>query len=181
MARDEARDDEICVVPGLQALHTRECPHLSAESLDRLIPATPEQLDAFPMCTSCRAVLDGSRRERFTSFEAAMEAFQAPLENRPTMREVAAGLEFGEIWIPASRPYIAVAERRGVPAAAYFSRGYVEVREPDGGYRVVVLPVNSLRAGGGSVERRLELAERATCPSCYLQMPASGTCDCRDA
>ncbi|GIG41920.1 hypothetical protein [Cellulomonas phragmiteti] len=176
--RHEVEDaDEICVVPGWQILHTHECPHLTAESLERLTTATPEQRDAYPMCTSCRAVLDGSRRQRFTSFEAAMEAFQAPLENRPMMREVAAELEFDEIWIPAPGPYIAVAVRRGVPAAAYFARGYVEVREPEGGYRVVALPVNSLRAGGGSAERRLEFAERATCQTCHMQLPASGRCD----
>jgi hypothetical protein len=173
----EDQADEICVVPGWEILHTRECPHLSAESLAALTPATRDQIDAYPMCKSCRAMIDGSRRQRFTSFEAAMEDFQAPLENRPLMRKVAASLEFAEIWIPASRSYIAVAERRGATAAAYFASGYIDVRKPEGGYDTVVLPVNSLRVGGSSADRRLDLAERATCPTCHMQLPTSGRCD----
>lgn len=110
-----------------------------------------------------------------------MEDFQAPLENRPRMRQVAATLEFAEIWIPASRSYIAVAERRGATAAAYFASGYIDVRRPEGGYETVVLPVNSLRVGGSSAERRLDLAERPTCPTCHTQLPASGRCDYCDS
>src|SRR5690606_15062442 len=101
--------------------------HLEAASLDALRPATPEELEQLPVCDSCRAVLDGGRRRRFDSFEEALEAYQAPLENRPLMREIAAGLEFTEIWIPSSSPYIAVSPGPGERIVAYFNRGFVDI------------------------------------------------------
>lgn len=173
---------ELCVVPGWGMLHTRECPHLAADALGALVPATPEQATTLPVCLSCRAVVDGTRRRTFRSFDEALEAFQAPLENRPLMREIAAGLSFTEIWIPASGSYIAVAPARGITAVAYFNRGFVDVRTEDGGYRSVELPVNRLRDGNGSAAaaRRMEDPGRGVCPTCFMQLPASGRCDACD-
>lgn len=172
--------DELCVVAGSEdILHTAECPHLGPAALAGLVPATPEQQVELPVCSSCRKVLDGHRAQRFTSFEAAMEAFQAPLENRAVMREIAAGLEFAEIWIPASNSYIGVAPARGVSAVAYFSRGFVETRREGGGYDVVELPVNWLRSRGRSsnATARLDDMDRPVCTSCWMALPSSGVCD----
>lgn len=119
------------------------------------------------------------RAQRFTSFEAALEAFQAPLENRKVMREIAAELDFGAIWIPASNSYIAVAPERGTTVLAYFNRGFVDIRQEDGGYRNVELPVNWLRSGGrsSSASTRLDDDDRAVCTTCWMTLPSSGVCD----
>lgn len=171
---------EWCVHPGVppsqQVRHTRECPHLSAAALTELVTATAEQVDALPACAQCQDVVNGSRRRTFDSFEAAMEAFQAPLENRAKMREIAAGLTFGEIWIPASNPYIAVAPRRGDAVLAYFNRGYVAIHRPEGGYDDVALPLNWLREGGRSASASADDEQREVCPHCFMELPTSGVC-----
>ena len=172
-------DDELCVAPGWDMLHTRECPHLPADALQALRSATADDLSSRLVCRSCRKVLDGARRTRFASFDAALEAYRAPVENRPRMREIAAELDFAEIWIPSSGSYIAVAPARGVIAVAYFNRGFVDVREDGGGYRTIELPTNWLRGGSGAagVSRRLDDLDRAVCPTCFMQLTVSGACD----
>ena len=106
---NDDRQTELCVLPGLpasdQVLHTRECQHLSAAQLAELVPATDDQVQALTVCSSCSGVIDGYRRRTFDSFEAALEAFQAPLVNRPMMREIAATFTYTAIWIPSSAPY----------------------------------------------------------------------------
>lgn len=174
---DDAAPLQLCVAPGLPMLHTRECSHLEAEAVAALQPASPEQLEELPVCSSCRAALDGGRRRRFDSFDDALEAYQAPLENRPLMREIAAGLAYSEIWIPSSSPYIAVSPGPGERILAYFNRGRVDIREDDGGYRHVVLPVNWLRGGGGSGYWRRSERDPEKCTSCHMQLPATGVCD----
>lgn len=159
-----------------QVRHTRECPHLTAAVLAELVTATAEQIEKVPACAQCQDVVNGSRRRTFESFEAAMEAFQAPLENRPKMREIAAGLTFKEIWIPASEPYIAVAPQRGEAVVAYFNRGYVALHKQEGGYDYVELPVNRLREGGRSASARLDDVQREVCQRCFMELPASGVC-----
>lgn len=173
-------DDELLlhVTPGSTVLHTTECQHLTADGLASLVPATAEQVATLAVCKSCQKVLDGSRREVFSSFESAMEAFHAPMENRPRMREIAGTLEFSEIWIPSSRSYIAVAARRGDSASAYFSVGFAEVRRPEGGYDTYEMPYNRLGdgTGGGSRGSQAE-AELAICPTCFMALPQTGVCD----
>src|SRR5690606_28908470 len=176
MTADDAAALELCTAPGLAMVHTRECPHLETEALQALVPATAEQLEELPMCSTCRSVLDGGRRHTFTSFDAALEAYQAPLENRPMMREIASELDFTEIWIPASSPYIAVSPGRGQRIVAYFNRGFVDIRDEDGQFRTVTLPVNWLRGGGSRAGEWREDEDRPVCDSCYMQLPTSGVC-----
>jgi hypothetical protein len=64
----------------------------------------------------------------FASVEAAMESLPMPLENRARVQEIASRLAFSQVWIPASKAYIAIAEVAGSPAVAYFNMGFVDVR-----------------------------------------------------
>lgn len=118
---------------------------------------------------------DGGRR-RFDSFEAALEVYQAPLANRPRMREIAAELTFSEIWIPASGSYIAVSPGPDERIVAYFNRGFVEVRDDDGNLQAEIFPENWIRDGGGSATSRLDAADRGVCAACSIQLPATGAC-----
>jgi len=111
-------------------LHTRECPHLGASALASLVPATSHQLKTLPMGSSCRDLLDGGRRQNYPSLEAAMEALPLPLENRHRVRQFAAKLSYAQIWVPASRSYIAVSAGPGSPCLAYFNKGFVDVHRP---------------------------------------------------
>lgn len=170
----ETADLTLSVTGDIEMLHTTECPHLGTASLAALVPATTEQLEELPVCSSCRGILDGARRSTYTTLDQALEAFQMPLENRPRAREVAAGLAFSRVWIPASGSYIGVGGPPGTPAAAYFGKGYVALRLPEGGYETEWLPVNG--AGGGRSSSGH--AERVNlCSTCFTQLPATNVCD----
>ncbi len=111
-------------------LHTRECPHLGASALASLVPAASHQLKTLPMGSWCRDLLDGGRRQNYPNLEAAMEALPLPLENRHRVRQFAAKLSYAQIWVPASRSYIAVSAGPGSPCLAYFNKGFVDVHRP---------------------------------------------------
>lgn len=172
---------DLCVLPTArpadQALHTRECSHLTADQLGDLVPASASQIAGLITCESCRAVLDGHRGQTFGSFEDAMEAFQAPLQNRKKMREIAARLDLTEIWIPSSAPYIAVAKQRGDHVSAYFNRGRVQVRNKKSGeLDEIVLPTGRATSGSRSAAARREEMARGNCPRCWMELSPVGTC-----
>lgn len=155
-------------------LHTRECPHLGRQALAALVPATEEQQEQLHTCSSCRDILDGGRRATFEDLGEAMEALPLPVENRARVREIAAELTYSQIWIPASRSYIAVAGTPGTAALAYINKGFVDIRRSVGGYDREVLPLS--RAGGGRASGAVS-RPRALCSRCYTMLPASGICD----
>lgn len=168
------------VLPDTAKLHVADCPHLSAERLAQLRPATEAEVADLLPCLSCQSIRDGARRQYFSSFDDALEALPAPVENRARMRQIAARLEIGRIWIPSSRQYIAVAPVAGADAAAYFNRSFVDVRRTEGGYEREELPSGAQTQSGA---RAKNLAERTvtSCPACHMQLPSNGICDNCDA
>jgi len=164
----------LCTAPGVDMLHTVECPHLTAAGLAALVPATADQIESVPVCSSCRGALDGERRRTFATLDAALEAYQTPLENRPRVRAIAAGLTFSRVWIPSSGSYIGIAGEPGTAAVAYFGKGYADVHRP-GGYDREWLPVSG--ADAGRVGRAVNGATVEVCPTCFTQLPATGKCD----
>jgi hypothetical protein len=164
------------VVPGGSLLHTRECPHLTVAHLAALVQATPDDLASTEVCSSCRSILDGSRRRTFTTVDAALEAFQAPVENRTLIREVVAGLPQGYVWMPAGGSYVGISAELGVEAAAYICKGYVDVHTAGGTYERTWLPTNG---SGGSRGRSTQRADRPekVCPTCQTVLPGTGRCD----
>lgn len=175
---NEVDDLTLCVTGDIEMLHTRECPHLGAAALAALVPATSAQLEGLPLCSSCRAILDGERRSTYATFDQALEAFQMALENRPRAREIAAGLTYSRVWIPPSGSYIGVGGQAGTPAVAYFGKGYADVRMPEGGYGTEWLPINGAAGprGGSHRQERVEM-----CPTCFTQLPSTRVCDSCDA
>ncbi len=166
------------VTPQAKMLHTTECPHLDAAGLSALRRAKASEIAELPTCSSCQDILDGGRRLTFASVDAAMESLPMPLENRARVRKIASELTFSQVWIPASKAYIAVAEVAGSPAVAYFNKGFVDVRLTSGGYHREFLPRTQAgdRRSGAADERPVAL-----CPTCHTQLPASGQCDTCDA
>ena len=79
-------------------LHIRQCQHLGSEALAKLEPATSEQIEALPTCSSCRNILDHGGRSTYPTLDVAMEALPVPVANRPRVREIARGLEYRYIW-----------------------------------------------------------------------------------
>lgn len=178
MANDPGAVLPLQVTRDATMLHTAECPHLGVEALAALVPASEAQLANLPVCSSCRDILDGGRRQWFPSFDAALEALPVPLENRTRMREVAAGLTYERIWIPASRSYIAVAGEPGSAAVAYFNKGAIHVHRPDGGYDRETL--STYTAGSGAEGARTGTSPLRLCPTCHTQLPMTGVCDVCD-
>ncbi|MFC6509821.1 hypothetical protein ACFQBY_15305 [Promicromonospora citrea] len=166
--------DSLFRVPTGKMLHARECQHLTEKSLALLEPATELDLAKLPLCSSCRDALSTGGRAHYTSFDAALEALPVPVEHRPHMREVAAALDTAQVWIPASRSYIAVSAGPGIEASAYFHKTFVDVHQEDGGYvREWVPGHRTTRSAGEAAPAQLP----AVCPTCFVQLPASGRCD----
>lgn len=165
---------------GRGRLHVLGCSHLQTTDLSQLIVADTTDRAERELCSECDKEIRGVGRTEYPSLDAAFEALKFPVENRPRMREIAAELDFDLVWAPQARSYIAAGHRdRHAAAAAYFNRGFVDVHLDSGGYTRHELPTAVQRGGG---EGRRQGAERnaATCPTCFLELPANGTCDTCD-
>ncbi|MCP2262815.1 hypothetical protein ACFQHV_00325 [Promicromonospora thailandica] len=163
-------------VPRGRVLHGRGCRRLSADHQAALLPATELDRQKFTVCKECLVSLAGPGRGDFDSFDAALEALPVPAAHRPAMRVIAEGLDTTRVWIPSSRSYVAVSAGPGHEASAYFNKGFVDVQQPDGGYERVLM-------AGFSGKQTSSFAHApdaapASCPSCYMQLPATGRCDC---
>lgn len=169
---DDITIDLLFRVPHGETLHARDCQHLTEKSLAALEPATEADLGKHPICNSCRAALASGGRTYFSSFDEALEALPVPVEHRERMREIAAPLDRRRVWIPASGSYIAVSAGPGVEASAYFNRTFVDVHKAGGGY------VREWMTGAPGASMAVASAAPGTCSSCFMQLPASGTCDC---
>jgi hypothetical protein len=165
-------------VPYGKVLHGKDCQHLSADRLAALQPATELDRQKFKVCKTCLVGLSGSNRDDFDSFDAALEALPVPVAHRPVMREIAEGLDKTRIWIPSSRSYVAVSPGPGHEVSAYFNKGFVDLHQDGGGYKRVLM-------AGFSGKQTSSFAHApdaapASCPSCYMQLPATGRCDACD-
>ncbi|MGV8978776.1 MAG: hypothetical protein ACOH17_12080 [Cellulomonas sp.] len=96
---NKTEDLTLCVTGNAGMLHTVECPHLEVAALAALVPATTDQLERLPVCSSCRAILDGARRSTYSTIDQAIEALHMPMENRIRAREIAAELTFSRVWM----------------------------------------------------------------------------------
>ncbi|WP_062378874.1 hypothetical protein [Demequina pelophila] len=116
-----------------------------------------------------------SGRIYFDSFEAALAEFAPPAENRSTVRETVAGLEFARVYLPPSRSYIGLESADARRNVAKVHSGYIEITVARGERRYVELPINKIRAGGGT---RVRVAEEApaVCPRCFVAVPLTGVC-----
>ncbi|WP_419703606.1 hypothetical protein [Promicromonospora sp. NFX87] len=165
-------------VPYGKVLHGRDCQHLSEDRLAALQPATELDRQKFKVCKTCLVALTGSNRADFDSFEAALEALPIPAVHRPVMREMAEGLDKTRIWIPSSRSYVAVSPGPGQEATAFFNKGFVDIQQAGGGYKRILM------AGFSGTQTNTFAhapdAAPASCPGCYMQLPATGRCDACD-
>jgi hypothetical protein len=120
-----------------------------------------------------------STRTYFDSFEAALDDFRHPVENRERVREFVTGRDFENFYITPSRTYIAMIERGAERPSAWVHVGFISYRKDDGTLNEVTLPYNRVRGGGASRTRVREEAERASCSNrgCGMLLPTSGICD----
>lgn len=165
--------DELYVVPASRMLHSDDCQHQTEKSFAVMQSASAEEIAEYELCKSCRRVLTGGRRHYFPSFEEALRAYQAPVENRSRMREIAAEHDPAIIWIPPAGTYIALAPGKGLGATAHFHKSHVD--EHINGFTVREdLPsayVTASRSAKPAQEREL-----GVCPSCFMELLTSGKC-----
>jgi hypothetical protein len=108
------------------------------------------------------------------------------------MRAIAEGLDTSRIWIPSTRTYVAVSPGTGHEVTAFFGKDSVDMRKDEGGYERLVLATPSGRTTAAGKQRasaagktRAAAAQEPepappTCPTCYMQLPATGVCDSCD-
>lgn len=144
--------------------HIRHCPHLLGKEA---LPAPAD--DTRPICDFCQKEIDGVGRQPFTDLDLALDAFKAPVQSRPLIKQALAGVVWDELWIPYSGTYVALGrEGRGV---AWVLKSYVELADRT----VIELPGYnpSERAGNNP----LNDAWGALCPKTMLSHPLKGSCD----
>lgn len=165
---------ELVRTKGRGKLHIRGCSHL-ADTSD-FVEADDRDRAELDLCNECDKEIHGIGRVEYPSLDAAFEALQFPVENRPLMRDIAGPVDFTKVWAPRSQPYVGVGHLDGRPAAAYFNRGFVDVRLDEGGYQRYEMP-NFARAAGGAVRGGAADRPAVVCPTCFMQLPANGVCD----
>lgn len=176
-AQDErVASAELYRTQGRGKLHVRGCSHLQSTDPSRLLVADDRDRAELELCSECDKEIRGIGRVEYPSLDRAFEALKFPVENRRLMHDLTASVEFERIWAPQSQSYIAAGFRDERPVAAYFNKGFVDVRLDEGGYQRHEMPTFAGDAGGtarvGAAERRAEV-----CQTCFVQLPASGICD----
>jgi len=154
---------------GGKNLHLRGCPHFQATDDAGVFPASDDDIATYLVCKWSADEIAGVGRRYFDTLDAALEAYHAPVNNRPQMRAVAAELTYDKIWMPQSGSYIGIALGDS-QAQVYFGKTYIW---RDG--VTETLPGYTAGAGGGTQQSRERAAE--VCPTCHEQLPATGRCD----
>ena len=170
-------DEQLYRIPGGSKLHIRGCRHLSGAKPGAATLATRQEINKIPVCSTCQSNLGGEGRTAYDAFDDALEAFHAPVANRPRMREIFASVEHARIWIPYSGTYIAVAPEDG-QVAAFFNKGFVDVHAAGGGYETEILPLTTSAPSKATATKAVVLeAPPQLCTSCWTVLPSSGQCD----
>jgi hypothetical protein len=145
--------------------HLAQCPHVLGKNVVQIPPDDPRDV-----CDFCQKELDGFGRTYFDDLDAALEAYKAPIGNRPLIKQALAHIAPDEIWMPYSDSYIALGrEGRGV---AWAHKTFVE---PALG-TFVELPGFSATAKDGSSPDRSEVWGDI-CPTTYLRHSVGGSCE----
>jgi hypothetical protein len=145
--------------------HLRQCQHL----LDKEVFPVPAD-DARAICDSCRKELAGEGRTYFDDLDAALEAFRAPLTNRPLIKQALAGVAWDEIWLPFSESYVALG--KGGRGVAWSHKTFVE---PALGTFIELPGFAPSSRSGGAADRSELWGE--TCPRTFERHPVVGACE----
>ncbi len=162
-----------------KSLHLPSCAHLQDTPIENRIPVPLNDHPELPVCTWTADELAGNGRRYFETLDSAFEALPVPIENRIRVREILTALSFDRVWIPNGGQYVAVG-LSGSAAAAYINRGFIEVRLPEGRYEQERFANYGGGSGSSSGLPTVALAAKP-CPTCNLEMPATGRCDDCDA
>ncbi|MDM7855811.1 hypothetical protein [Cellulomonas alba] len=148
--------------------HLARCPHLSDTTTFVVVSAA--ELDRYEVCQWCADEAAGVGRKYFTNLEDALEAFHMPLENRRRAREVAAAHRHDKIWTNGARTYIALALGDGGMLAQL---GKSWIWTWDNGRELLPNHTSSRSSTTRSADQRAA----SVCPTCSVQLPATGICD----
>ncbi|MDQ0375985.1 hypothetical protein [Cellulomonas humilata] len=149
-------------------LHLQFCPHFFDTDHDGIFEAAAD--DARPVCAWSADEIAGVGQRRFDTFDDALRAYRAPIENRERMHEVAGSFTYDKIWMPRSGSYIGIAVE-GTKALAYFGMTYLWTAD---------LGTETLKgyiAGTGTGDRSPREFDPESCPTCHLTLPAIKVCD----
>lgn len=161
----EVRVDDVLYRTGTGGrLHIPGCPHIGSS----LREADKTERLAMPVCSWCRAEIDGVGRSYYDTLQDAMREFGCHVGTQTLIRHALRSVTFDQIWLPYSRSYLALGhEGRGV---AWVGKTYV-MPSPD---LFVELPGYRDSAGGG---QRTEARVGATCPAHHMTRSVTGVCE----
>lgn len=114
-------------------------------------------------------------RRTYRTLDGALADFPSwPPANQARIREVIAEDDYSEIYKPARSFYLALKPKSGGPVVR-INFGYIAgISDPRTGEDGIALPINDLRDGDGP--RSVISEPRAICPTCFMELPVSGTC-----
>ncbi len=157
--------DDLVRTEGGQRLHVPACPHLASD----VRTATEDERAEMPVCTWCRAELDGNGRTYLKDLADAVQRFGVPVANQERVMAAMRGVEHDSLWMPNSRSYVALG--RDGQARAWFGKTYAQPSRDE----VVGFP--DYVAGGRDGSRGGDALRGDVCPEHFIERPVTGSCE----
>ena len=129
---------------------------------------------------------DIDSRKYFRTLDAALGDMGLPLGAVDKVRAAAVDLEYQHVYVPQSRDHIALERTGDTKPVAYITHQFMAIHPPNGASEFVQLadpdaaPVAPMALATPKTSGR-KVAEpapvSASCPSCFVDLPATGRCD----
>lgn len=129
---------------------------------------------------------DLDSRKYFRTLDAALGDLGLPLGAVDKVRAVAVDLEYQHVYVPQSRDHIALERTGDTKPVAYITHQFMAIHPPNGASEFVQLadpdaapPARPLAQPAATTGRKAAAPTpaSASCPSCFVDLPATGRCD----
>ena len=125
-------------------------------------------------------------RKYFRTLDAALGDLGLPLGAVDKVRQVVVNLEYQHVYVPHTRDHIALERTGDAKPVAYITHQFMAIHPPNGASEFVQLAdpdaappaPQPLAAPKTSARKAAAPAPAsASCPSCFVDLPATGRCD----
>lgn len=126
-------------------------------------------------------------RKYFRTLDAALGDLGLPLGAVDKVRQVVVDLEYQHVYVPATRDHIALERSGDSKPVAYITHQFMAIHPPNGASEFVQLadpdaapapePVIEPKRTARKTAAVEPARASAACPSCFVDLPATGRCD----
>lgn len=127
-------------------------------------------------------------RKYFRTLDAALGDLGLPLGAVDKVRQVVVNLEYQHVYVPHTRDHIALERTGDAKPVAYITHQFMAIHPPNGASEFVQLadpeeppaapePVVEPKRTARKTTASAPAQTRPACPSCFVDLPATGRCD----